>query len=81
MAIKMRTNTKPKAVCDGCGNDRTKSLDMFDVCIGKEIFTICDQCNEKLFNKTLSAECYKNGRVKSQADMEVIKRRNLRNGQ
>lgn len=81
MAIKMRTNTKEKAICIACGNDRKRSLDMFDICIGKEVFTICDMCNEKLFNKTLSAECYKNGRVKSQLDMNVIKRRNLVNGQ
>lgn len=75
MAIKMRNNTKPEAVCCECGEGQKEVLNMFDLCIGGNIFTICDACNEQLFNKCLSAECFKNGRVKSQRDMAIIYKR------
>jgi hypothetical protein len=75
MAIKMRNNTKLDSVCCECGETRKMVLDMFDLCIGGNIFTICDVCNEALFSKTLRAECYKNGRVKSKEDMAIIHRR------
>ena len=69
MAIKMRNNTDKDACCCECGETQKEILNMFDLCIGGEIFTICDACNEVLFYKTLRAECYKNGRVKSQHDI------------
>jgi hypothetical protein len=53
---------------------------MFDLCIGGNIMTICDVCNEKIFDKTLAAEVMKNGRVKSQKDMAIIRRRKARKG-
>ena len=31
----------------------------------------CDECNELLFNKTLKATVYVNGRVKSDKDLAV----------
>lgn len=75
MAIKMRNNTKPEAICCECGEGQKDVLNMFDLCIGGNIFTICDACNEKLFSKSLSAECMKNGRAKSQKDMAIIRKR------
>lgn len=75
MAIKMRNNTKLNSVCCECGDSQKEVLNMFDLCIGGQIFTLCDSCNEQLFKKTLSAECYKNGRVKSQQDIAIINRR------
>lgn len=78
MAIRMRNNTNSDAKCCECKETQSQVLNMFDICIGGTIFTICDRCNEQLFNKTLSAECYKNGRVKSQADMAIIRRRSSR---
>ena len=75
MAIKMRNNTKPDAVCCECGESQKQVLNMFDLCIAGNIFTICDLCNEKPFNKCLSAECMKNGRVKSQRDIKIINER------
>ena len=73
--IKMRNNTKPNAVCCECGESQNEVLNMFDLCIGGNILTICDVCNEKLFSKCLSAECMKNGRVKSQHDIAIIHKR------
>lgn len=75
MAIKMRNNTTPEAVCCECGKMQDDVLNMFDLCIGQTIHTICDLCNEQIFNKTLSAECYKNGRIKTQRDMRIINMR------
>ena len=75
MAIKMRNNKDANSVCCECGESRKEVLDMFDLCIGGTIFTICDACNEKVFYKCLHAECYKNGRVKSQQDIAIINRR------
>lgn len=80
MAIKMRNNTKLDAVCCECGESQNQVLNMFDLCIGGNIMTICDVCNEKIFDKTLSAEVMKNGRVKSQRDMAIIRRRKARKG-
>ena len=51
---------------------------MFDLCIGGTILTICDVCNEAIFSKTLRAECFKNGRVKSQHDIQIINRRSAK---
>ena len=81
MAIKMRNNNDSDAVCCECWETQSQVLNMFDVCIGGQIFTICDRCNEQLFNKTLSAECYKNHRVKSQQDMAIIRKRGNRKWQ
>ena len=75
MAIRMRNNTKPDSVCCECGDSRKDVLDMFDVCVGGHIFTLCDVCNEALLYKTLRAECAKNARVKTQDDMRVLRKR------
>ncbi len=78
MAIKMRNNTKSDAFCCECGCNQKEVLNMFDLLIGGKIFTICDICNEAIFNKTLQAECFKNGRVKTQKDLSVIRKRKLK---
>lgn len=75
MAIKMRNNVKSDAICCECGKAQNKVLNMFDLLIGGNVFTICDLCNEALFYKTLKAECYKSGRVKSKEDMAIINER------
>lgn len=75
MAIRMRNNKDPNSICCECGDNRKEVLDMFDVCVGGNIFTICDICNEALFYKTLRAECNKNARVKTPQDMAVMRKR------
>ena len=79
MAIKMRNNVKPDAICCECGETQQEVLNMFDLCIGKTILTICDVCNNKIFYKTLNAECIKNGRVKTQQDLAIIRKRYHKN--
>lgn len=78
VSIKMRNNSNPDAVCCECGEGQKEVLNMFDLCIGGNIFTICDVCNDKIFNKCLSAEVMKNGRVKSKRDLQIINRRKLK---
>ena len=45
----MRHNNNANSVCCECGDKRNQVLEMFDVCVGGNIFTICDKCNEQLF--------------------------------
>lgn len=78
MAIKMRNNNDSDAVCCSCGDNQNQVLGMYDICIGTNIFTICDRCNETLFSKTLKADCMKNGRLKSQHDLRIIQKRKQR---
>lgn len=73
--IKMRTNKDTNAQCCECGNDRSKSLEMFDVSIGGRILTICDLCNGQLLNKTLHADVKVNTKLKRPEDMEIIRQR------
>lgn len=78
--IKMRNNTKSDAICCECGERQDQVLNMFDLCIGGNIITICDVCNEKMLSKCLSAEVMKNGRVKSKNDMAIIRKRKSKIG-
>lgn len=80
MAIRMRNNKELDSVCCECKLPRNKVLDMYDLCIGGNIFTICDECNEALFYKTLRAECNKNARVKSNHDIAIINERKRKRG-
>lgn len=74
--IRMRINKDDDAKCKVCGATRKNSLELFDIAFtDKNIITICDLCNEVLFNKTLRAMCGVNGKVKSQADMAIIRNR------
>ena len=75
MAIKMRNNKELDSVCCECGDHRKDVLDMFDLCIGGNVLTICDVCNEQILSKTLRAECSKNARIKTPQDMAVMRKR------
>lgn len=78
--IKMRTNKDEIISCNCCGNDRKHSLEMFDIRFGNKygngvVVTLCDACNEKLFDKSLKAVCKVNGKLKSQRDLAIIRQR------
>ena len=72
--IKMRVS-KNDCSCSSCGAKRKQSLEMFDVCIGNMIFTLCDECIDELFRKTLKASCIVNGKLKSKEDIMIINNR------
>lgn len=82
MAIKMRTNKEQSVSCNCCGNNRSKSIEMFDIRFCNDygnaiVVTLCDACNEKLFNKTLKAVCKVNSKIKSSKDMKVKRYRKV----
>lgn len=74
-AIKMRVLQDKKYKCSCCGEESKKSLDMFELKLSDTSIILCDKCNEVLFNKTLKASCYTNGRLKSQDDINIINER------
>lgn len=76
----MRVNTNGDAVCCECGNGRSNSIELFDIMIGGEVFTLCDLCNDMLFQKVLRASCSVSSKVKSPADMLIIKKRRKKAG-
>lgn len=77
--IRMRVNKDENPVCKVCGNGKKKSLEFFDIAFtDKHIITICDSCNEDLFNKTLKATCSVNAKLKSHRDLAIIQNRRAR---
>ena len=75
MASKMRNNKNEDSFCCNCGETQKQVLNMYDLCIGDTIFTICDRCVEQMQMKLLKAIVERNGRVKSGRDMAIIRRR------
>lgn len=75
MAIKMRHSKNPDAVCCNCHDTVDECIEMFDICIGNTILTICDLCNNDILKKTLSANVGVNMKVKSQHELAIIRRR------
>lgn len=75
MAIKMRNNKDQDAVCCECGGTQEEVLNMFDLLVGGDVFTVCDVCNEKIFYKTLQANVIKDSRTKTQREIGIIRRR------
>lgn len=78
MAIKMRVRKVKDIDCEACGCKPKSMLDEFDIMIGDTMVTLCDQCVDTLFNKTLRAVCYTNGRIKQQSDIRIINSRKSR---
>lgn len=75
----MRICKDEEAVCKVCGKSRRESLEIFELQFTeKQIIRICDLCNEALLNKSLKAVCLINHRTKSNADMRIIRSRNIK---
>ena len=78
MAIKMRVNKETNCSCSECGASRKNVLDMYDICIAGKVFTICDLCNDTLFQKSLKAQIHTQSRLKSNRDIKIIDARSLK---
>lgn len=77
--IKMRINKSDNPVCKVCGHTRKNSLEFFDIAFtDKHIITICDSCNEALFDKTLKATVSVNAKLKSNKDIAIIQNRRIK---
>lgn len=74
-SIKMRVNKKGHPMCNSCGCGRKAAVEMFDVCIGEDIFCLCNFCMETLFNKSLKATVQVQGKLKSQEDLKITQAR------
>lgn len=77
MAIKMRLRKAKDTDCEACGCKPKEMLDEFDIMIGDTMVTLCDDCVKTLFDKTLKAHCYTNGRVKQQNEIRIINARKI----
>lgn len=73
--IKMRTNKDGSGQCSNCLAWQEDSLQMFDIQIGQMVFTLCDKCNEDLLAKSVRAANMVNEKVKTKADLLVIRKR------
>lgn len=73
----MRVSKDKYFVCNACGNDRSKSVEVFDLAFqipgqNPNIMHLCDKCVSELMDKTLKARCMVDGMVKSQKQMSII---------
>lgn len=68
--IKMRVNANKNSTCEGCSVKWKNTPEMYDLMICGKMFTLCFDCVDKIFHKTLSASCKYNHKVKSQEDMQ-----------
>ena len=73
--VKMRVSKDRNEKCICCNKGIEQSLEIFNICFGDVIVTICDKCNEDLLTKSVRASCIVNHRVKSKRDMQIIQER------
>jgi hypothetical protein len=76
MAIKMKVNTNKDSKCNECGVAWKNTKEMWDVYFIDKKYTICFDCMEILFHKSLTATCNYNGKIKSQEDQKRMARSN-----
>ena len=74
----MKRNIKEDAVCGECGDPANKVLGMFDYCIAGNMITLCDACTSALLRKTLTGDCLVSSRLKTKADLLIIRNRNVK---
>lgn len=72
--IKMRVNNQTSSVCGDCKTPYKNTPEMYDLMISDVKFTLCKNCVDTLFQKTLKASCLYNGRLKSSEDVKRIRR-------
>lgn len=75
---KVKESEHKKCIC--CGKKQSETAQMYEINVGSITFPICRICNEELFHKTLSASCEFNSRMKSQKEITLINKENLKAG-
>lgn len=73
--IGMRKSTGKYISCVNCKKKEDEVIQLFDLKIDSMTFTICDECNEKLFKSTLNASCLVNSKLKTKRDLNIINAR------
>ena len=78
MPVRMRVNHDKESKCTLCGKPYMRTKEMHDLQLSNErksiIFTLCYDCMEEIFNKTLKATCNYNKKVKNKEDMLRIRK-------
>lgn len=70
----MGVNVKKDSECMECGKTYSNTKEMYNLMVCNTKFTLCFDCVELLFKKTLSANVKYNHKVKSQEDMKRVRR-------
>lgn len=78
MAIRMRVNNVKDSECNECGCLYKNVAEMYDLILCDVQFTLCKECIEMLFNKTLKASCMYNAKVKRPEDLKRAERARMR---
>ena len=55
--IKMRVNNNKNSECTECDCPYNYTVEMYDLVISGVQFTLCKNCIDTLFTKTLKADC------------------------
>ena len=78
MAIKMRVNNAKDSECNECGCPYNSTGEMYDLVLCGVQFTLCKECIDTLFTKTLRANCMYNGKLKRPEDLKRAERAKMR---
>ena len=70
--VKMKVNKNKNSRCDECNTLYKNTPEMYDLLLCGEIFTLCKDCVDVLFQKTLKASCMYNGKIKQKEDMQRL---------
>lgn len=77
MPIRMRVNKDKETRCKLCDTPYMHTPEMYDLQLANKnksvIFTLCKECVDELFNKTLKSNCMYNHRIKDKEDMKRIR--------
>lgn len=76
MSIKMKVVNDKNSCCNECGKKYNNTKEMYGLMLCNTKFTLCFDCVDVLFHKTLKSSCLYNSRLKSKDDLERIKRDN-----
>lgn len=77
MSIKMRVNNNTNSCCNECGKKYMNTKEMYDLMLCGEKYTLCFDCVDLIFHKTLKSSVMYNNKLKGKTDMERIKRDNM----
>lgn len=77
MPVRMRVNHDKESKCTLCGKKYMYTKEMHDLQLSNKrksvIFTLCYDCMEEIFQKTLKASCNYQAKLKTKEDMKRIR--------
>jgi hypothetical protein len=77
MPVRMRVNHDKESKCTLCGKPYMRTKEMHDLQLSNKrksvIFTLCYDCMEEIFQKTLKASCNYQAKLKTKEDLKRIR--------